>query len=1077
VLLDSILVKKLCDILKFRKMGLRYSASCLRSLRGLAPKRSHFDSDTLDTLNHLGLLKPFRGTKAGVRRQRWNTCKQGQYSWTQYSAIPDVNKHCNKISTVNHNNLIQIKTTAHQITKPSAVFCTMNCRSVASKPELVYDYLVENNVDCAALTETWLTGDDRDDAVKSQLLPPGYKFLHVPRSGSRGGGVAVVSKEQYSIKLDTPFQATSFETMSVLITVGSQAFRVVVIYRVPPSKRNKILKCKFLEEFADLVEQAATWTGRLLLVGDFNVHWDQQDDAEKKQLAELLDAFSLTQHVDGPTHSHGHTLDLVISRTEEDIVAECCVSDFISDHNAILMTMNTGRDHPPRKTVTFRNLRAIQISSLNEDVASSSLPVSVSGNVDVLVDSYNSVLEELLDKHAPLQSRSVAERTARQWMSDDILEVKRLKRKYEKLWRKSKLTVHRLEFRRYCLELKELICKTKSKFYLDKIKNCDGDQKQLFKIVDKLLGRGKSRALPEAHSHLSLAENFNDFFVTKIQKIRTDLEHLEATISPLSFDLNSQLIPSSIKLDNFAPCSTEEIGKILAISNKTTCELDPIPSTILCQLPSIVPVLTNLINTALSTGQFPSSLKSAIVKPLLKKSSLDPQIYKNFRPVSNLPFISKVLEKVIASQLMDHMKENDLLDKLQSAYKHGHSTETALLRVHNDIVNIVDQGKCAFLVLLDLSAAFDTVDHAILLSFLRDHIGLSGTVLSIFESYLVGRTQCISINNIMSNLSELAFGVPQGSVLGPIIFCTYTIPLGAILRSHNMSYHLYADDTQLYCASNAGDSLDIMTKIEACVNDIRSWMIKNKLKINDEKTEFLIISTSRSRVQHQESLKVGNTVVPSSASCRNLGVMFDKHADMTKHVSSVCRSAHFHLRNINSIRPLLNDSATAQLIHALITSRLDYCNSLLYGLPDYMILKLQRIQNIACRILCRAPRAIDVKALMADQHWLPVQRRIQFKVLLLTFKALNELAPSYICDLVKVYIPKKELRSQHEYRLDPPKTRLKTYGDRGFGAASAKEWNRLPLDIKFAPSLASFKSKLKTYLFRIHFNLNCDNET
>ena len=145
-------------------------------------------------------------------------------------------------------------------------------------------------------------------------------------------------------------------------------------------------------------------------------------------------------------------------------------------------------------------------------------------------------------------------------------------------------------------------------------------------------------------------------------------------------------------------------------------------------------------------------------------------------------------------------------------------------------------------------------------------------------------------------------------------------------------------------------------------------MIKNRLMINDDKTEFLIISSSRSRVQLEESLQIGNSVVPSTASCRNLGVMFDKHADMTKQIASVCRSAHFHLRNINMIRPLLNDDATAQLIHALITSRLDYCNSLLYGLPDCKVHKLQRIQNIACRILCRAPRAIEVNDLMCELH-------------------------------------------------------------------------------------------------------------
>ena len=203
--------------------------------------------------------------------------------------------------------------------------------------------------------------------------------------------------------------------------------------------------------------------------------------------------------------------------------------------------------------------------------------------------------------------------------------------------------------------------------------------------------------------------------------------------------------------------------------------------------------------------------------------------------------------------------------------------------------------------------------------------------------------------------------------------------------------------------------------------------------------------------------------------------MFDNHADMTKHVSSVCRSTHFHLRNINTIRSLLTDDATAQLIHALITSRLDYCNSLLYGLPDCLIRKLQRIQNIACRILCRAPRSREVDDLMCTLHWLPVRIRIQYKILLITFKALNDLAPSYISELVRVYSPSKALRSQDEFLLDPPKTKLKTYGDRSFEAASAKEWNLLPLHIKLSSSLQTFKTNLKTHLFRLHYGLDSEN--
>ena len=165
--------------------------------------------------------------------------------------------------------------------------------------------------------------------------------------------------------------------------------------------------------------------------------------------------------------------------------------------------------------------------------------------------------------------------------------------------------------------------------------------------------------------------------------------------------------------------------------------------------------------------------------------------------------------------------------------------------------------------------------------------------------------------------------------------------------------------------------------MEFCIQDVRLWMIRNKLKINDDTTEFLIVSSSHSHVQLQESLTIGHNTISSSSSCRNLSVMFDHHADMGKQVSRVCRSTHFHLRNIGMIRQLLTDTAAAQHVHSWLTSRLDYCNSLLYKLPNRKIKRLQRIQNIACRIVCLAPKEIDISPKMKNLHWLPFWERIQ----------------------------------------------------------------------------------------------------
>ena len=411
------------------------------------------------------------------------------------------------------------------------------------------------------------------------------------------------------------------------------------------------------------------------------------------------------------------------------------------------------------------------------------------------------------------------------------------------------------------------------------------------------------------------------------------------------------------------------------------------------------------------------------------------------------------------------------MDQYQSAYRKGHSTETALVRVHNDILRAVDKGLGVCLILLDLSAAFDTVDHTILLTFLKEHIGLDGQALDLLKSYLTGRTQCVSVDGVLSELSELTYGVPQGSVLGPIEFCIYTIPLGAILNHYKVNYHIYADDTQIYCSFEI-DSLDeVLNSISDCISDIRSWMITNKLKINDDKTEFLLITSPHKTITRPIKISIGQKVILPSLSCKSLGVMFDKHLQMSTQVKSIYQSTHFHIRNIREMRHLLPSSAAAQLVHSLVTSRLDYCNALQHRLPDCRIKPLQRVQNIAARVVSLCSSQDDIDDILKSLHWLPVKQRILFKVLLLVYKCKNDLAPEYLRCLCKPYKQDYNSRSNKLDLLDRPSTKTKkSYGNGAFSIAGPEEWNRLPLDLKHSPSLETFKSKLKTRLYQQCFS-------
>ena len=253
-----------------------------------------------------------------------------------------------------------------------------------------------------------------------------------------------------------------------------------------------------------------------------------------------------------------------------------------------------------------------------------------------------------------------------------------------------------------------------------------------------------------------------------------------------------------------------------------------------------------------------------------------------------------------------------------------------------------------------------------------------------------------------------------------------------------------------------------------CISDVRSWMISDNLMLNDDKTEFLILGTKQQLTKvNIDNIKVGSANVSPVPVVRNLGSWFDSQLTMSSHISKLCSVAFYHLYNIRRIRKYLSQEATATLVHAFITSRTDYCNSLLYGLPDNQLVKIQRVLNAAARLVCNAPRFCHITPIMRDLHWLPIRARINFKVLLLTFKALHGLAPQYLQSLISIKTSCYNLRGSKTLLLAMPSVKSKaTLWDRAFAVAAPSLWNSLPSELRSITCVNSFKARLKTYLFR-----------
>jgi hypothetical protein len=315
-------------------------------------------------------------------------------------------------------------------------------------------------------------------------------------------------------------------------------------------------------------------------------------------------------------------------------------------------------------------------------------------------------------------------------------------------------------------------------------------------------------------------------------------------------------------------------------------------------------MLGDIINTSVTTGVVPPALKHAYITPALKKPSLDHNQLKNYRPISNLPFTAKLTERVISNRLGSHCEDYNINSHFQSAYKKHHSTETALLRVQNDLLMAVDGSGGAILVLLDLSAAFDTIDHEVMLNTLKTTVGITGKALTWFRSYLSDRYQSVKIGETISSKRPLLYGVPQGSVLGPQLFSIYTLPLQRTIEECGMCFHLYADDTQLYLAFNpkSESSRDEVTNIIQNTTDvINNWMKSHFLKLNSDKTELLVVKAPSIANEVVSEVKINDSIINSSSFVKDLGVNFDTHLKMEEHVRAVCKKAYYQIHLISKV--------------------------------------------------------------------------------------------------------------------------------------------------------------------------------
>ena len=944
------------------------------------------------------------------------------------------------------------------VTLEREITCLLwNARSLQNKIDSFTALLEDADIEVAAVTETWFASQHNNSTAI--IRDKGYYISHFNRDDRRGGGVALIYKNTFKLVKTKTYSFETFECILVSISShdshsSTQQLNFIVVYRyseLPPAP--------FLSEFYSFIDSIFIDFKNFIILGDFNLHVNDSFDPAIEKFNDILSTFELNQLVENTTHSKGNILDLIITNLNEMKIKDIHI-DFNneSDHAHIFFNLPYAPAESSSKTIIVNDFKNVNIDSFKLDIAAKT--ENYISNVDGAsfsdaLNNFNVLCNTIVGKHVDTKRVTLRDSSRPKWMDSEFIKSRAERRKLYKRWVRTRDPDDRLNFKNARTNTHRLSIEKQSQFYAKTIENCNNSHKELFSVCNNLLDVSKATKLPTYTCPEAMATKFNHYFIDKIEKIRSSFD-IEP-IKPSGTGMDTYIGPV---FSEFQPVSTEELAKVIQSKPIKTSQQDPLPAKLFKHcVDELLPALTHLVNLSLSTGSM-DGLKDSVITPILKKAGID--------PVCNILYLSKLIERTALIQCNNHLDFIEAHIPNQSGYKPKHSCETLLLRVTNDILVNMDNSKCTIKLLLDLSAAFDTVDHSILLHILWSELGFRGNVLQWFVEFLGGRRQAVNVDGSKSSFEENNYGVPQGSVLGPFLFNIYIRNFIKMMEEMGFVAHGYADDHQILFSFQIDFQVAaIRNTIPRCLDFIASWMKKHFLKLNPTKSQVIVFHPggNHGQIVFDSLMLSDGSYINISSKVHNLGAILDSTLSFSPFITSSVAQGYHLLRNLSGIRKYLSKDDLRTLVNSIVIAKVDNCNSLLYGISAHDSDKLRKFQNSCARLIYHKRKHDHVTSILKELHWLPTEARIYFKLLCYVFKCLHDLAPSYLAELVVI-------RRNRNLELVVPRTKSRA-GDRAFSCAGPRLWNALPVSIRMVESLDSFKSHLKHLFFSSFTQYKC----
>jgi hypothetical protein len=693
-------------------------------------------------------------------------------------------------------------------------------------------------------------------------------------------------------------------------------------------------------------------------------------------------------------------------------------------------------------------------------------PIHFTDNVTEQAQILTEYLLTSLNAIAPIETK-IMKSTPVKWITDKLRNAIALK-KYLKRRAKRSVTWLKL-FRIQNRRVKREVKRAKIKYHHEALEVCRNNQKETWNVLKRIVPFKKKTISPTYPNPQATADKFNNYFASVGQQVSEEVT-LEADqgLQGLQGICEGSDQAPNVKWKPMQVSQHEVKRAIFALKNTNSTGVDGLALQYLKDsLTVTLPYISTVINSSIANEIFPEIWKHAIIKTIHKSG--DKNDPSNFRPISLLPVLSKILEKVISIQLIDYLESNKLINDNQYAYRRKLSTDDALLSITEDLYKNFDDEQISLLILLDLSKAFDSVSHKILFHKLRN-IGIDPTW---FESYLINRQQSVKLDDsTMSSPTTIAFGVPQGSILGPLLFLVFVNDIDCLLPKNQAKMVMYADDVQILLSRKPSDLNALKHDAETAVRNLKSWYDKNGLKLNSEKTKCILFGSNSKRrsVPVDFSIRIGKSDILVEDRIKSLGVWFDPDLSFKHHVTTLCSKLNGTLLFLNSAKKELDFKSRLMIVHALVFSHINYC-LLIWGKCNKTEReKVQRCINFAARITCDGNhrKRDHVSPLLKSLQWLNINNRIALQE---SIRIHKELKRKHLPDGNKhIYFRgEKNNRFTRNNETLHVEHRKRETARRAFTITGPKSWNKLPTDLKNVKSNTSFKNKLSKHLLEDQF--------